>query len=126
MRKGKIIPNGVVLEKHEYKTVLFLTEQGFDIELIPKSNKKGIKTPDFMMNGEKWEMKSPKGEGRWLVENTLNKAIKQSPNIVLDLRRIQIHQTKCMAEVEKQFQKKKTIKKIKVITKNQKIVDFIK
>ena len=38
---GKIIPNGVVLETHEMATVVFLTEKGYNIELIPKSNKIG-------------------------------------------------------------------------------------
>lgn len=38
--KGKIIPNGVILEKHEYKTILLFTEMGANVELIPKSNKK--------------------------------------------------------------------------------------
>ena len=41
MKKGKIIPNGVILEKHEYKTVLMFTEMGIDVELISKSEKKG-------------------------------------------------------------------------------------
>ena len=36
MKKGKIIPNGVILEKHEYKTILLFTEMGSDVELIPK------------------------------------------------------------------------------------------
>lgn len=36
MKKGKIIPNGVVLKNHENATVVFLTELGFDVELIPK------------------------------------------------------------------------------------------
>ncbi|MBR2659137.1 hypothetical protein IKD57_04655, partial [Candidatus Saccharibacteria bacterium] len=71
MKKGKIIPNGVILEKHEYKTILLFTEMGSDVELIPKSDKKGVRTPDIIMDGLKWEMKSPKGKGRWLLENTL-------------------------------------------------------
>ena len=45
--KGKIIPNGVVLKTHESATVVLLTEQGFDVELIPKSNIQGIHTPDI-------------------------------------------------------------------------------
>ena len=58
---GTITPNGVVLETHEMATVVFLTEMGYDIELIPKSNIKGIHTPDIRMSGREWEMKSPKG-----------------------------------------------------------------
>ena len=71
---GTITPNGVVLETHEMATVVFLTEMGYDIELIPKSNIKGIHTPDIRMSGREWEMKSPKGEGKWLIKNTFQAA----------------------------------------------------
>lgn len=123
---GKITPNGVSLEKHEYKTILLFTEMGFDVELIPKSDKKGIRTPDIIMDNLKWEMKSPKGKGRWLLENTLQKAVKQSPNIIIDLARIKIHQTKCLQELEKQFYKSKGAKRLKIIMKTKKIVEFKK
>ena len=103
MKKGRIIPNGVILEKHEYKTITLFTEIGLDVELIQKSNKKGIRTPDIIMEGIKWELKCPKGQGRWLLENTLKKASRQSPNIIIDLNRIKIHQTKCIQELRKQF-----------------------
>lgn len=36
MRKGRIIPNGVILEKYEYKTILLFTEMRIDVELILK------------------------------------------------------------------------------------------
>ena len=124
--RGKIIPNGVILEKHEYKTVLFFTEIGFDVELIPKSNQKNVRTPDIIMCGIKWEIKSPKGQGRWLLENTLQKASRQSPNIIIDLDRIKIHQTKCLQELERQFYKSKKAKLLKIITKTKKVVDFEK
>ena len=126
MKKGKIIPNGVILEKHEYKTILLFTEMGCDVELIPKSDKKGVRTPDIIMDSLKWEMKSPKGKGRWLLENTLQKAVKQSPNIIIDLDRIRIHQTKCLQELEKQFYKSKGVKWLKIVTKTRKIVEFKK
>ena len=116
----------MILEKHEYKTILFFTSQGFDVELIPKSNKKGVRTPDIIIDNIEWELKSPKGNGRWLLENTLKKASRQSPNIIIDLARIKIHQTKCLKELEKQFYKTKNAKKLIIITKNHNIVEFSK
>ena len=80
MKKGRIIPNGVILEKHEYKTILLFTEMGVDIELIPKSERRGIHTPDVMMGGLKWEIKSPKGDGKYLMQNTIQRAVKQRYN----------------------------------------------
>lgn len=126
MKKGKIIPNGVILEKHEYKTILLFTEMGFDVELIPKSNIRGVHTPDIKMGGFRWEMKAPLGGGNQLMENTIQRALKQSQNIIVDLRHTKRHQTKCLKELEKQFKSKKDIKYLKIITKSGRILDFEK
>ncbi|MDO5480376.1 MAG: hypothetical protein Q4F58_01745 [Candidatus Saccharibacteria bacterium] len=125
-KKGKITPNGVVLKTHENATAVFLTEQGFDVELIPTSNIEGVHTPDIKMNGLKWEMKAPLGEGNQLMENTIQRALKQSQNIIVDLRHTKRHQTKCLRELEKQFLSKKGIERLKVITKSGKTLDFEK
>ena len=126
IKKGKITPNGVVLKTHENATVVFLTEQGYDVELIPKSNIKGVHTPDIIVNKTKWEMKAPKGEGNSLMKNTVQKALKQSRNIIIDLRRTKRHQSKCLRELERQFKKSKSIKTLWAITKTHKIIDFKK
>ena len=125
-KRGKIIPNGVILKEHENATVVFLTELGYDVELIPKSNIKGVHTPDIRIGKTKWEMKSPKGEGKYLIANTIQKAIKQSPNIIIDLRRTKRHQTKCLHELQKEFIKSNSIKQLKIITKNNKTIDHKK
>ena len=49
--RGKITPNGVVLKTNENATAVFLTEQGFDIELIPTSR------PCFLIG--KFSIKKP-------------------------------------------------------------------
>ena len=126
MKKGKIIPNGVILEKHEYRTILLFTEIGIDIELIPKSERKGIHTPDIVMNGLKWEIKSPKGEGKYLMQNTIQKAVKQSRNVIVDLKRTKRSQGRCLQELKNEFDKSKSLQRLKIITKSNKILDFKK
>ena len=69
MTKGKITPNGVVLETHENATVVFMTEQGYDVELLPPVQRKGARTPDIHMNGLDWEMKTPKSNGKYTIEH---------------------------------------------------------
>ena len=125
-RRGKITPNGVVLKTHENATVNFLSEQGFDITLIPTSNIKGVHTPDIKMGGLKWEMKAPLGEGNQLMKNTIQKALKQSCNIIIDLRNTKRHQSKCARELKREFKESKHIKRLKIIMKNGKILDFDK
>ncbi len=76
MKIGKIIPNGVSLEKHENETIVFFTNLGRNIELIPPSNIPKTKTPDFTMDGKSWEMKSPQGKSRVTVEHASKRAAK--------------------------------------------------
>ena len=125
-KTGKITPNGVVLKAHENATVVFLTECGYDIELIPRSNVEGVHTPDIKMDGLKWEMKSPKGKGKWLLKNTVQRASHQSENIIIDLHRIKIHQVKCLQELEKQFKFSKRVKRMLIVTKSRKLLAFNK
>ncbi|MBO4241778.1 MAG: hypothetical protein J5883_00675 [Clostridiales bacterium] len=124
--KGKIIPNGVVLEAHETATVVYFTELGYDVELIPRSNIQGVHRPDIIMDGLEWEIKSPKGEGKWLIKNTLQKAKDQSENIIMDLRRVKIPQEKCLTAIKREFDHSKRIKRIKVITKKLKLLEYEK
>lgn len=126
MRKGKIIPNGVVLETHEMAAVVFLTEMGCDVELVPKSNKYGEHSPDIKMARLFWEIKCPRGRGKYLIQNILHKAARQSENVIIDLRAIKMHPYRAMAEIQKEFTLSKRIKRLKVITKAGKLIDFSK
>lgn len=124
VKRGKIIPNGVSLEKHEYDTILFLTTLGHDIELIPPSHRPNEKTPDFKMGRLKWEMKSPKGKSRSTIEHAFQTAVKQSENIIFDLRRIGIPEAKAIAALSRLMGTSKRTKRLGVITKKQKFLQF--
>lgn len=124
MKTGKITPNGVILEAHERNTVDFFVARGKKVELVPKSSRRGEHTPDMIMDGLEWEIKGPKGEGNSLIKNTLQKAARQSENVIIDLRRTKRYEAKCLAEIRREFDKSKHIKRIKVITKSDKMLDF--
>lgn len=95
-KRGNIIFNGITPEAHEYETLLFLIKRGIDIELIPPSHVPNRRTPDFKMDEEYWEMKSPKGESRSTLEHAFQSARKQSDNILFDLRRTKIPDSKAI------------------------------
>ena len=124
--KGTITPNGVVLKPHENATAVLLTEYGFNLELIPPSNIPGIHTPDIKMCGLEWEMKAPIGEGKYLMMNTIQRAVKQSQNIIIDLRHTKRYESKCLRELRKEFTKSGSIKRLKIITKKGESIDLIK
>lgn len=126
MTKGKITPNGVVLETHENATVVFMTEQGYDVELIPPVQRKGARTPDIRMNDLEWEMKTPKSNGKYTIEHAFRSALKQSPNVIFDVRWSKMPQKKCIAEIERRFTDFKKVQRVLIITKSKKLLGFNK
>ncbi|MBO6146279.1 MAG: hypothetical protein J6O70_01730 [Lachnospiraceae bacterium] len=123
---GKITPNGVSLEKHEYATVLLLTEMGYDVELVPRSTREGEHTPDIIIDNVKWEMKSPTGETRNTIKNNIQGALRQSVNVILDLRRVKRPMEKCLRDIEREFTHNKKLRRLLVIAKSKKVLDFSK
>lgn len=126
MAKGKITPNGVVLETHENATVVYMTEQGYDVELIPPAQRKGARTPDIRMNSLEWEMKTPRSNGKYTIEHAFRSALKQSPNIIFDIRWSKLPQKKCVFEIERRFNDFDKVKRVLIITKSKKLLEFSK
>ncbi len=90
-----------------------------DVEFIARSNQK---TPDFLINGLKWELKSPTGTGKYNVQHQIKAAAKQSSNVVFDARRSKMHMAKIRNEVQRHFRYTKPIKRLILIDKTKKIV----
>ena len=127
MKKGEIISNGVLLKKHEQATVDFLLEKGYSIELQSKSNKQRQRTADMILDGvEEWEMKAPKGKGKYVFQNTIQRAAKQSRNVIIDIRRLDVPREKVMAEFQKEFARSKHLRKMMIITKKKELLEFKK
>ena len=125
-KKGKITPNGVSLEKHENEVVVFFTELGYDVELIPPSNSPKSRTPDFMMGGVAWEMKSPQGKSKISLEHIFKKATRQSENIIIDLSHSKLKEEVSIKEIEKRFSQTNSCRKLKIITRSRKLLEYKK
>lgn len=123
---GKIIPNGVSLEKHENDTVVFFTELGKAIELIRPSNMPHLRHADLIMDGIEWEMKSPETASKIVVERSMHKALKQSCNVIIDLRRAKGKEKVAIEHLLKCFASSKRIRRLYIITKKQELLDYRK
>ena len=126
MAKGILTQNKVHLKEHEYMTVKLLLEAGYDIELIPPSAIKGLRMPDIVMQGVAWEMKSPEGNGKYTMKNAIQNASHQSQNIVIDLRRSPMTEKTAIRELENYFKLSRRLKRMKIICKDEKILDYAK
>ena len=123
---GKIIiPVGVIPEKHELETANFFAELGKNVEFLPPSYAKGVYSPDVLIDGQRWEIKSPTGNSKRTIENNYRNAQKQSSNVIFDLRRIGMDERTAIAKIKQQFNLRSgKVKRITVITKDKKMLDL--
>lgn len=122
MKTGKIIPNGMVLATHEYETLVVLTNDGNDVELLKPSLTKYTKTGDFVMLGLIWEMKSPIGKSRRTMEHIFKKAAHQSKNIIIDLRRTKIADEQAIVSLKRVFKTSRSVRNLWIVTKKTEII----
>jgi len=109
-------------EKHEYETAMYFARRGYDIKFIKPSDIKGANTPDFEMSGKEWEMKSPIGNSKRVFETSFRKAMKQSENIIIDLRRMKKNNEDwCLNKINRQRGSVR-IKNLLVITKDGRLL----
>ena len=92
-----------------------------DVEFILRSNQK---TPDFLIDGLRWELKSPTGSGKNNIERQLQTGLKQSRNIIFDARRSKIHISKIRDEIGRQFKLARNIRRLILIEKSKAAVEI--
>lgn len=121
-----IIPSGI-FPKPSIREIsaayLLLDYFKTDIKFIPRSNHK---TPDFIIGKTSWELKTPTGTGKYNLQHTLRSATTQSANIIIDARFSKMHINRIRNELAYQFKKTKEIKRLLLIEKNKKVVEYSK
>lgn len=123
-KNGNIILNGVKPAVHEYAAYLVLANHGKIVSLLLPSSKYKAHSADFEMDSLIWELKSPKGKGKYTIRDTIKQAIKQSDNIVIDFQRLKLNQEKALLQTRKYFSIEKQIQRIIIITKEKTIIDI--
>lgn len=126
MEKGKLTQNKVHLQDHEWKTVKYILEQGHNVTLIPPMQIKGMDNPDVEIDGVIWEIKSPTGGGKYTMKHTLENAKHQSRNAIVDLRRCKLSDEQAIKELEHHFSLSKRLRRMIIITKAEKMLDYKK
>lgn len=100
----------VILSKHFSSDVIFIAESGYS-------------SPDIKIGNIEWELKSPEGASRYTIQNNLRKAGHQSKNVVIDLRRVKIHQKRAIGYINLFLSGASLqLRRVVVITKSEKIL----
>lgn len=74
---------------------------GGKIGIIPRINEpEGIKTPDYIINGEKFDLKEIKGNSRNSLYNALGKQRRQADNFIFDISNTTISEEKAIKQIK--------------------------
>lgn len=111
-------------EKHEFETAKFFADMGKDIVFLKPSTIKGEHTPDILMDGFEWEIKSPQGNSKRTIENNFRNAVVQSRYIIFDLRGIKLHDNQCVTKLKKEFRARRYLKKLLIIKKDGTLIEI--
>jgi len=112
---------------HEWNTLHLLQKYAKTaIEFIAPARSQGVRTPDIKMDNLHWEIKSPKGTGKYTMEHCIKAASKQCENVILDIRRMQGSYRHHLPKIQREFKGNYRLKRMKIITKAQKIIDLNK
>ena len=124
--RGVLTDNGLYLQPHERLTVDFFLERGNDVELIVPSYTVGRKNADIILYGKTWEMKSPESANINTLMKRLKYAAKQSPNLIIDLRRVKGDEKKVSSTIQTKFRMSKRLKVMLIITKSNQLLEIKK
>ncbi len=111
------------MEPHELETINYFLHLGYDIEVIVPRYTPGSKNADFFMNGLVWESKCPMGKSLSTVEHLFRKAVRQSENVIFDLRNFGSSEVKAVKLLLRIFNVSKKAKRIKIIKRNNEMVE---
>ena len=117
---------GTPPEKHEMETARVFADLGKNVTFIRPSSIPNVHSPDILMDGIEWEMKSPTGSSKRTIEICFRKAVKQSNNLIFDLRKIHLPEKQCISQLEKEFNVRSCVRKMYVIKKDGSLIKYSK
>jgi hypothetical protein len=129
-KKHKIIGyEGLDLNSNEAKVAQVLSVYlHADVKLLKPINRFRVSTPDYVINGEFYELKTITSHKVNKIEDRAFNAEHQAENIVIDIRKTTIHYRRASQMIKKIISGKNHIRRVLLITKekDKKVLDFIK
>ena len=117
---------GAELGDDEIKAALFLIDLGFDVKFLRANRVAGSKTPDLIMGNLRWELKTPRKNGKYTFEHLIRTGLRQSANLIFDLRKLKASEENAIKKLLKQFNMTRSWKKLNIITKSKGLLTYDK
>ncbi|MCI9000920.1 MAG: hypothetical protein HFJ26_08625 [Clostridia bacterium] len=88
-------------EKERQVAELLGKTYGGQVNLVPVVlNPQGIKTPDYILNGKKYDLKEIFGNSKNTIYNAITKKKGQSENFIFDISKTEMQQTEAIKQIQ--------------------------
>ncbi len=101
---------------------------GGQVKIIPRVNEPpNIKTPDYIINNEKFDLKQVTGGGKWTIEGNLKGKKEQSNNFIIDITNAKLDTEEAKRQIQVVYNSKHYtwVDKI-ILIKNDRIIKVYK
>lgn len=101
---------------------------GGQVELVPVVlNPKGIKTPDYIINGERFDLKEIFGNGKNTLDTAISKKKNQSNNFIFDITNTKMEEIEAIEQIQKIYKSnnRNWVEKL-VLIKDNKVLKIYK
>ena len=96
---------------------------GKHVELVPRVNfPKGINTPDYLIDEEKFDLKVITGKGKNVLDGNLRKTKKQADNIIFDVSESKLTELEIRKQINRIYKDKRRQVNVIVIKKEDKVL----
>lgn len=109
-------------EKEREVAAILSGKYGKVVEFVPQvMYPLGIQTPDYMIDGDRFDLKCPTGRGKNLLYGMLAKKKKQSPNFLFDISECPLSEEDVIRQIEGIYASRHTsfVEKIVVVKKGE-------
>lgn len=100
---------------------------GFKVQMAPRVNfPKNIPSPDYLVNGMKFDLKEITGSGKGTIDQNTRKAKTQAENIVYDVTKSILTDEEIKKQLEDIYKRNRRGLETAVIKRGRSLVDVIK
>lgn len=100
---------------------------GKHVQMAPRVNfPEKIPSPDYLVNGLKFDLKEITGSGKGVVDGNLRKAKQQSENVVFDVTRTKLSNDEILSQLEKVYDLNRRGLGIAIIKDGEELIDILK
>lgn len=100
---------------------------GKHVKMAPRVNfPEKIPSPDYLVDGLKFDLKEITGSGKGVVDGNLRKTKQQSENIVFDVTRTKLSNNEILSQLEKVYDLNRRGLSIAIIKDGEELIDILK